>query len=330
MPVPVQDFKKVLDLTGLTTITASQVDQLLDTAIPADSRGLVVESSDTALNTPVVPDAVGTTKYKRYIWKRVLFDNSTKLYYWKESAASDATFLKWIELNAEIAGLQSQIDDAVVDANAAVADSANALSTAQTSQAIAQQALDAASAASLTLAALQTTVNNIQTSIVNAVYQVADIRWSAKVSSYSLTTNEGWLPCTGIAVSRAIFSALFAVIGTSFGAGDGVTTFNVPDLRGRTSIGTGEGVGLTDRVLGDSIGEENHVLVEAELPKHKHRQQCADVGTEAIGGGGANRRTFGTVAGPFIDSGLDTLETGNDEGHNNMQPSLALNAFIKT
>src|SRR2546421_10098258 len=99
MPIATQEFKKTIDLSGLTTITASQVNQLLETGLPADTRGLIIETADTALNTPQVPDAVTTTRYKRYIWKRVLFDNTTKLYYWKESIASDITFKKWISID---------------------------------------------------------------------------------------------------------------------------------------------------------------------------------------------------------------------------------------
>jgi microcystin-dependent protein len=57
----------------------------------------------------------------------------------------------------------------------------------------------------------------------------------------------GWLLCNGAAVSRTTFSALFAIIGTTYGAGNGSTTFNVPDMRGRAAIGVGQGSGLTDR-----------------------------------------------------------------------------------
>src|SRR5690606_28135610 len=53
-----------------------------------------------------------------------------------------------------------------------------------------------------------------------------------------------WLECDGSAVSRSTYSSLFAAIGTTWGVGDGETTFNVPDLRGRTLIGAGTGSGL--------------------------------------------------------------------------------------
>src|SRR5207302_11385946 len=84
------------------------------------------------------------------------------------------------------------------------------------------------------------------------------------------TAPTGFLLCDGSAVSRTTYTALFAVIGTTYGSGDGSTTFNVPDLRGRVAVGAGQGTGLTNRVLGAMSGEENHVLTIAEMPAHTH------------------------------------------------------------
>jgi microcystin-dependent protein len=80
----------------------------------------------------------------------------------------------------------------------------------------------------------------------------------------------GWLPCSGQAVSRLTYSALFAAIGGYWGNGDGSTTFNLPDLRGRATIGSGAGAGLTNRGLGQYGGEENHTLTTNEMPWHGH------------------------------------------------------------
>lgn len=82
------------------------------------------------------------------------------------------------------------------------------------------------------------------------------------------TAPAGWLLCNGDAVSRAEYSALFGIIGTAYGAGDGTTTFNLPDLRGRAAIGAGSGAGLTTRALGNVGGAESHVLTQAELPDY--------------------------------------------------------------
>ncbi|MCR6633146.1 MAG: tail fiber protein [Magnetospirillum sp.] len=80
----------------------------------------------------------------------------------------------------------------------------------------------------------------------------------------------GWLFCDGSAVNRTAYAALFAVIGTAFGSGDGTATFNLPDLRGRAPIGAGQGAGLTSRTLGGTVGEEKHTLTIAEIPAHNH------------------------------------------------------------
>jgi microcystin-dependent protein len=68
----------------------------------------------------------------------------------------------------------------------------------------------------------------------------------------------GWLMCDGAAVSRSTYADLFAAIGTAFGPGDGSSTFNLPDLRGRAPIGAGQGSGLTNRTLGGVLGVESH------------------------------------------------------------------------
>ena len=90
----------------------------------------------------------------------------------------------------------------------------------------------------------------------------------------------GWLACNGSAVSRTTYSDLYALIDTTYGAGDGSTTFNVPDLRGRTLIGTnGLAAGSFTANLGtlDNIGgiggAQNHTLTTAELPSHTHSQR---------------------------------------------------------
>jgi microcystin-dependent protein len=80
----------------------------------------------------------------------------------------------------------------------------------------------------------------------------------------------GWLMCDGSAVSRTTYAALFAAIGGIYGAGDGSTTFNVPDMRGRVPVGVGQGAGLTNRTLNSTGGEETHVLSVAELAAHAH------------------------------------------------------------
>lgn len=131
--------------------------------------------------------------------------------------------------------------------------------------------------------------------------------------------NTNWLSCDGASLLRADYPDLFAVIGTTFGAIDG-THFSLPDLQGRAPIGDGTGSGLTPHALGDSFGEEDHVLTVGELASHNHSD------TPVL--------LIGTQVPPPLDGygpsifPSSTGFTGSDQPHNNMQPSLALHYFI--
>ena len=128
-----------------------------------------------------------------------------------------------------------------------------------------------------------------------------------------------WLECDGSPVSRATYAALFAIAGTVFGAGDGVTTFNLPDLRGRVPIGTGLGAGLTNRTLGQSIGEENHRLTINEMAAHTHGGWSGFSFTWATGG----------AANGILLSSSPSGSAGSDTPHNNMQPSIGMRYIVK-
>jgi microcystin-dependent protein len=82
-------------------------------------------------------------------------------------------------------------------------------------------------------------------------------------------TPVGWADCNGQLLPIAQNTALFSLLGTTFG-GDGRTTFALPDMRGRVSLHVGQGSGLSDRVLGEVGGEEAHTLTVAEIPSHDH------------------------------------------------------------
>lgn len=96
------------------------------------------------------------------------------------------------------------------------------------------------------------------------------------------TIPDGWILCDGRAVSRTTFDLLFGAIGTTHGIGDGSTTFNVPDLRGRVTAGlddmggsaasrlTSAAGGVDGTTLGASGGSQTHTLTEAQLPEHDH------------------------------------------------------------
>jgi microcystin-dependent protein len=144
----------------------------------------------------------------------------------------------------------------------------------------------------------------------------------------------GFLNCNGAAVSRTTYSALFAALGVTWGAGDGSTTFNLPDLRGRALIGVGTGSGLTARALAASGGEEAHQLSVLELASHLHKfNQFWDDTSDltALAGmpfAASQYALQGDVQGltAFSNSGT----TGNDNAHNNMQPWAAAYWIVKT
>jgi len=130
--------------------------------------------------------------------------------------------------------------------------------------------------------------------------------------------------CDGALVSRTTFAPLFTAIGTAWGAGDGSTTFALPDLRGRVPIGVGTGSGLTARALAASGGAETHTMTTAEMPAHTH---------PLIGNaiqGGSNFSPSATTDFSSRPSAFVTDSTGGGGAHNNMQPFNGINFIIKT
>jgi microcystin-dependent protein len=142
----------------------------------------------------------------------------------------------------------------------------------------------------------------------------------------------GWLWAAGQAVSRTTYARLFAHIGTTHGAGDGSTTFNVPDRRGRVGVGL-DNLGGTDagrlsaaNTLGGAGGAETHTLSIGELPAHDHG--LSEVNTDVEFDGSLGSRTMLSPTGTA--SGLETDSTGSGQAHNNLQPYLLLNYRIRT
>lgn len=168
----------------------------------------------------------------------------------------------------------------------------------------------------------------------------------------------GWLLCYGQAISRTTYSDLFATVGTTYGNGDGSTTFNLPDLRGRTIAGKDDMGGtsanrLTSALNGDSLGAsggaEEHTLSTAQMPAHRHfiaanvslgsasssvpavtsTTQAARAYQSPYGGGGE------IFSMSMVQSSTDATvgrssEVGSGNAHNNTQPTFILTYIIKT
>ena len=96
----------------------------------------------------------------------------------------------------------------------------------------------------------------------------------------------GYLACDGSAVSRTTYAALYAAIGTTYGAGDGSTTFNLPDLERRAIVGAGGSATSTlANTVGATGGEESHALTVAEMPSHNHAGATFAAGGHSHGAG---------------------------------------------
>jgi microcystin-dependent protein len=129
----------------------------------------------------------------------------------------------------------------------------------------------------------------------------------------------GWLLCNGAAISRTTYAALFAITGIVYGVGDGSTTFNIPDLRGRVPVGLSTDTEFD--ALGKTGGEKTHELTEAEMPAHIH--SYTKPGVEVLlnsGGTHASRSPSGSTTG----------STGDGDAHNNLPPYQTVNFIIKT
>ncbi|WP_447727341.1 phage tail protein [Sphingomonas koreensis] len=110
----------------------------------------------------------------------------------------------------------------------------------------------------------------------------------------------GWANCQGQILSIAQNTTLFALIGTTYG-GNGQTTFALPDLRGRASMGWGQGPGLTNRVLGEVAGTETTTLITTNMPAHNHT-----IVPTTINAVNVKASEQAPQAGAFLGRGIDT------------------------
>lgn len=132
----------------------------------------------------------------------------------------------------------------------------------------------------------------------------------------STTIPENWLLCNGQAVSRTTYSDLFAVIGTSYGDGDGSTTFNLPDKQGRVSVGLSSSE-TEFNLLGKKDGAKKHTLTIDEMPSHTHGvPQSHPYNYSSDSHYTLVRQSYNHST----EYNVDTSETGGGQSHNNLQP----------
>lgn len=138
----------------------------------------------------------------------------------------------------------------------------------------------------------------------------------------SSTVPTNWLVCDGSAVSRITYAELFSAIGTSFGAGDGSTTFNLPNLKGKVPVGQDSTQTEFD-TMGETGGEKTHTLTINEMPSHSHK-------LNQPGSGGGNVLQFSaTINEVYSSTNMGTYDTGGGQAHNNLQPYQVVCYIIK-
>jgi len=140
---------------------------------------------------------------------------------------------------------------------------------------------------------------------------------------------KGWALCQGQLMSISQNTALFSLLGTMYG-GDGVTTFGLPDLRGRVPNSFGQGPGLQNYAQGQKAGSESVTLTIQEIPGHSHSAGCSSSDpsdTTPVNGVPAAGGSYSLTANAIM---LPTMigQTGGSQPHPNMQPYLTLNWII--
>lgn len=181
----------------------------------------------------------------------------------------------------------------------------------------------------------------VATAELARIDSIANIPVGGIIDYGGTTLPAGYLWPAGQNVSRTTYAALFAAYSTTYGAGDGSTTFGLPDLRGRVVAGqddmngssanrlTGASGGVDGDVLGASGGAETHTLTTAQLASHNHTFSRDVQGiTGAILSGAGGTATYYAEGLTYISAATGTNSSGSGSAHNNVQPTFILNKII--
>ena len=146
---------------------------------------------------------------------------------------------------------------------------------------------------------------------------------------------KGWAFCDGQIMPISQNTALFSLLGTTYG-GDGKSTFALPNMQGNAPMHPGQGPGLSLHDLGETGGSETVSLLESEIPSHSHALMCSTTSSTKSDPTGNSITRIGSGATPYkapgsaqvTMSGNSIAPAGGDQPHNNLQPYLTLNMCI--
>lgn len=208
---------------------------------------------------------------------------------------------------------------------------------------------------------------NISVNSITTTIPIVSVPTGGIMPYAGSTAPSQFLLCQGQAISRTTYADLFAVIGTTYGSGDGSTTFNVPDLRSRVPVGFDNPAAWADfRPMGKTGGARTHALSTAELPVHAHSidhdhgaftsgndspdhshswsftygathnsnggyaigAATTTYWSFSVGTGGASTRHQHSIDVPYYSGTSGNAGSGSE--HNNLQPYLVTNYIIKT
>ena len=304
-------------LTGFARLTADQTFTGLNTFTSAATfTGPVSVSASAAFTQPVTINAPLSVTGAATFTSAVAVNAPL-------SVTGAAAFTSAVTINApvSITGLVTMTSAVVVAAPLSVTGAAVFTSTVNVSK-----ALTVAATVESTLGGVKFPDGTLQSTAAAAASTIA----AGCVFDYAGTAApSGYLLCYGQAVSRSTYADLYAAIGTTYGSGDGINTFNLPDARGRVIAGkddmggsaanrlTSGGSGITGTTLGASGGAQTVTLGTTEMPAHTHTVGAAGCSP----GAGLGGLTTGTV---------NTGSTGGGGAHQNTQPTIIMNKIIKT
>ena len=177
-----------------------------------------------------------------------------------------------------------------------------------------------------------TDITGLNSSVTNLNNSLNNIIPAGVISMYGgSTVPSGWLICDGRAVSRTTYSRLFSAIGTTYGAGNGSTTFNLPNLKGRVPVGLD--TSQTEfNSLGKTGGEKKHTLTVNEMPSHNHVMNNSSYSDSNINHAvmyGSDLAHVDTHYWNYSNPNLWTSDVGGGQSHNNLQPYITVNYIIK-